>query len=325
MKKLEIPEEELRELYLEKEMSSNEIAQEYGCSKRTILKRLRRYDIPRRTPGPERRDDITEEKLRRLYIEEKLSTRDIAEKLDTGRSTVYRKLKEYNISTRDISESHIKYDRKSFSGDPVEKYYLIGFTIGDLRVRKVGEKSKTIKVDCGSTRKEQIDLFKELFDGYGRIWEGGPYEDGSRHIEAFLDESFEFLLNARAKLGKLPENRDRFLAFLAGFIDAEGSFFVTQGKAKFALGNYERDLLEKVRQRLEELDVKPTQIYLNEERYEIEDQYERNDDYKLFQINRKDSLLKTIELISPYVKHEGKKNQINKVKQNISSRNGESP
>lgn len=322
MKKLDISKKELKKLYLEEEMSSNEIADESGCSKRTILKRLRKYNIPRRKPGPKRRDDLTKELLERLYIKEELSTREIADKLDTGRSTVYSKLKKYNIPTRDLSESHIQHDRKSFSEDPVEKYYLLGFSIGDLRVRKVGEESKTVKIDCGSTRKEQIQLFRELFEDYGHIWEGGPYKDGSRHIEAFLDESFDFLLNARNNLD-IPGDREKFLGFLSGFIDAEGSFFVTQEKAKFALGNYDRTLLEKLRQKLEELGVEPTRIYLNEKKYEIEGKYERNDSYKLFQINKKDSLLKIVELISPYIKHKGKKKQIEKVKENISKRNGE--
>lgn len=323
MRKLDIPEKDLRELYLEKEMSSNKIADKFGCSKSTILKRLKKYNIPRRKKGPKRRDDITKEILEKLYIKEELSTREIAEKLDTGRSTVYSKLKKYEIQTRDISESHIQYERKSFSGNQTEKHYLLGFGIGDLRTRKVGEQSNTIKVDCGSTRENQIKLFRELFEGYGRIWEGGPYDDGSMHIEAFLDVSFDFLLNARGKLDELPTDKDCFLAFLAGFIDAEGSFFVTKERARFSLGNYDRDLLEKLKQRLEKLGIEPTQIYLNEERYEIEGKYTRNDDYKLFQINRKDSLLKIVALISPYVKHEGKKKQMKKVKENISRRNGE--
>jgi len=323
MKKLEIPEEELEKLYTEEKMSSTEIAEKFGCSKRTILKRLRKYDIPRRKPGPERRKDITKDILEELYIDKRFSTRQIADRLDTGRSTVYRKLKKYNIPIRDISESHIRYKRKSFSRNQVEKYYLLGFGIGDLRVRKIGQKSKTIKIDCGSTRNEQIDLFKELFEEYGRIWEGGPYEDGSIQVEAFLDESFEFMIDARDKMNELPQDKEEFLAFLSGFIDAEGSFFITQQKAKFALGNYDQELLEKLKERLEELGIKPTKIHLNDKKYIIEGKYERKDSYKLFQINRKDCLLKLIELISPYTKHKGKIKQMEKVKENISKRNGE--
>ncbi|MFB6159358.1 MAG: LAGLIDADG family homing endonuclease [Candidatus Nanohalobium sp.] len=320
MKKLEIPEDELREFYIKEEMSSNEIAEEYGCSKRTILERLREYDIPRRSSGPKRRDDITKEKLEKLYVVEELSTRDIAEKLDTGRSTVYNKLKKFDIPTRDISKSHIKYERKDFSGESEEKNYLLGFCIGDLRARKIGKKSKTIKVDCGSTKEAQIKLFKDLFDEYGHVWEGGPYEDGSKHVEAFLNESFEFLLNARDDL-VLPEKEEDFLAFLTGFIDAEGSFFITNGKAKFALGNYDEEMLKMLKSRLEDLGVQATQIYTNEERYDIEGKYERNDSYKLFQINRKDSLLKITEMISDYTKHRDKKNDIEKIRENISGRN----
>lgn len=320
MKKLEIPEDELRDLYIEKEMSSNDIADEYGCSKRTILKRLREYNIPRRSSGPERRDDITKEKLEKLYLVEELSTRDIAEKLDTGRSTIYSRLKKFDIPTRDISESHIKYDRKAFSGDSEEKNYLLGFRIGDLRARKVGEKSKTIKVDCGSTKEAQIQLFKDLFGGYGRVWEGGPYEDGSKHVEAFLNDSFSFLLNAREEM-EIPENRKDFLAFLTGFIDAEGSFFVTNEKAKFALGNYDEEILRKLKSRLEKLGIQSTQIYTNGEKYEVEGKYEQNDSYKLFQINGKESLLKITDLISDYIKHSDKKKDIKKIRENISKRN----
>ncbi len=320
MKKLNIPKNELKRYYIEKEMSSDEIAETYNCSKRTILKRLREYKIPRRSSGPKRRDDITKEKLEKLYLVEELSTRDIAEKLDTGRSTVYRKLKKFDIPTRDISEAHIKYDRKDFSGNSEERNYLLGFCIGDLRARKIGDKSKTIKVDCGSTDRSQISLFRDLFEEYGRVWEGGPYDDGSIHVEAFLNESFNFLLDARENL-EMPEDRHNFLAFLTGFIDAEGSFFVTNGKAGFALGNYDEEILQDLKSRLENLGVQTTKIYTNDEKYSIEGKYERNDSYKLFQINRKDSLLKIIEIIIDYTKHEGKKSDMNKVRRNISERN----
>jgi len=320
MKRLDIPKDELEKFYIEREMSSNEIAEKYDCSKRTILKRLREYGIPRRSSGPKRRDDITKEKLEKLYLVEELSTRDIAEKLDTGRSTIYRKLKKFDIPTRDISESHVKYDRKDFSGNSEERNYLLGFCIGDLRARKIGDKSKTVKVDCGSTDRPQISLFRGLFEEYGRVWEGGPYDDGSIHVEAFLNESFSFLLDAREEL-EIPEDRNDFLAFLTGFIDAEGSFFVTNGKARFALGNYDKELLQNLKSRLENLGVQTTKIYTNPKKYDIEGKYERNDSYKLFQINRRDSLLKIIELIKNYSKHEGKKSDMNKVRRNISERN----
>jgi predicted DNA-binding protein YlxM (UPF0122 family) len=66
---------------------------------------MREYDISPRSSGPKRRDDINKEKLEKLYLVEELSTRNIAEKLDTGRSTVYSRLKRFNIHTRDIQNN----------------------------------------------------------------------------------------------------------------------------------------------------------------------------------------------------------------------------
>jgi hypothetical protein len=119
---------------------------------------------------------------------------------------------------------------------------------------------------------------------------------------------------------ELPENKDEFLAFSTGLIDAEGSFFVTNEKAKFALRNYDEEVLRKIKLRLEQLGVQTTQIYTNEERYGVEGEYEQYDSYKLFQIYKKDSLLKITELISDYTKYSDKKKDIKIVSENISER-----
>jgi hypothetical protein len=52
--------------------------------------------------------------------------------------------------------------------------YLVGFALGDLRVRKIYQNSETIKVDCGSTKIEQINLIKNLFKKYGHVWISKP-------------------------------------------------------------------------------------------------------------------------------------------------------
>lgn len=48
---------------------------------------------------------IGEEYLRKLYLEDKLSTRDIAKMLNIGQTTVRRKMKEFNIQPRSQKES----------------------------------------------------------------------------------------------------------------------------------------------------------------------------------------------------------------------------
>lgn len=319
MRRVQIPEETLQQLYVEKELTSRQIAERFDCSKGTVLNRLREYGIPVRPQGRPRRDDITAEILHDLYIKKELSTREIADRLDTARSHVHRKLKDYNIPTRDLSTSHVQYEREPFSGDTAERSYLIGFAIGDLRARQIGASSETVKVDCGSTQQVQIDLFHTLFSDYGRIWEGGPYEDGSIHVEAFLDESFSFLLNAREQLSDAIQQQ--FPALLAGIVDADGSFFVTDGKACFALGTYDRELLETVATVLNDQGIITTSISEDPRIYETTEGYVRNDRYKQFQVNRKESLLNLVELLEPHVKHRQRKQCMNAAVTNIEVRN----
>ena len=130
--------------------------------------------------------------------------------------------------------------------------YLIGFRIGDLRVRKFYKNSETIHVDCGSTRREQIELVEKLFDKYGRVWISKPNKKGVIQVECFLNNSFEFLL--KIDQNSIPSwimnNKLYFANFLAGFTDAEGSIFISQNKAFYALGNYNLKLLRQMKKSL---------------------------------------------------------------------------
>lgn len=190
--------DDVLELYINKKMSSDKIAEKYGCCKATILKRLKAADIAVRKAGVPRLK-VSDEELETLYLDRKLSTWKIAELIKCGRSTIHRKLKKLGIA-RDISTSHVRYAKTHFAGDYKQKAYLMGFTVGDLRVRKIGEKSRTIKIDCSSTKIDQIDLIHGLFSDYGRVWIGKPTARGAIQIEAFLDESFGFLLGCRKKI-----------------------------------------------------------------------------------------------------------------------------
>lgn len=127
-----LPVDDILFLYLDKKMSSSKIAERYGCCKATILKRLRNAMIILRETGVPKLK-VSDEELEGLYLDKKLSTWKIAQLLGCGRSTIHRKLRKLGIA-RDIATSHVKYKRKSFEGDENEKAYLMGFTIGDLRV-----------------------------------------------------------------------------------------------------------------------------------------------------------------------------------------------
>jgi 5-methylcytosine-specific restriction endonuclease McrA len=95
-------EERLRELYVEQDMSSREVAEELECSKTVILTWLDEFgiekDTPKRDMTPAELED--EDALRRLCVERELTTREIASKIDCSQRTVTRWINEHGIEER---------------------------------------------------------------------------------------------------------------------------------------------------------------------------------------------------------------------------------
>jgi transposase-like protein len=94
-------EELLRELYIEQQLSTTEIADKFDCTSRAVSVSLNRHDIEARPMGepaaPELADRAT---LREMYHDDQLSTYDIAERLDCGCASVKRWLDRHDIETR---------------------------------------------------------------------------------------------------------------------------------------------------------------------------------------------------------------------------------
>ncbi|MDD5182313.1 MAG: LAGLIDADG family homing endonuclease [Candidatus Nanoarchaeia archaeon] len=318
MAKIDISKERLVQLYIDQNLPSTKICKLFGCCKATILKRLKENKIHLRAPG-HKRVDVSKTELQEFYLKKKMSSRKISKVFGCHYSTIDRKLKKYEFNLRDRADSHIIYPRRKFSGDLLEHAYLLGFTIGDLRTKTGGSCSKTIYVACGSTQESQLELFKNLFQKYGRIW--SKRCKGKINMEAYLDLSFSFLLNKKAG-NWIFENNKTFYSFLAGFSDAEGSVFVSNGKARYSLGNYDSPLLNKIKIKLEQLGFICTKLQCDNLRgYVGKDGYCRNHDYWHFCINRKQHLLSLFECLAPYIKHPQKIKDIKRAKNNIITRN----
>lgn len=320
MKHISIDRENLEKLYLIERLSIAKIAARLGCCGGTIWNYLHRFYIKPRLPW--RLIDLSKEKLERLYIVEKLSTWAIEKKYGYRRGTVHRKLGECGIPIRNRADSHIRYPRKDFSNQPIEKSYVIGFAIGDLRVRKVYPGSKTIHIDCGSTHPAQIDLITELFQSYGHVWVGKPHGQGKVQIECAVNDSFSFLLEKRLVADSwIVDNTECFAAFFAGFTDAEGSIFIdNRGRAFYSLGNYNAVLLHQIREELIARKIECPAIHFSPKRIRP-DGYPQNQDYGMLTISRKFHLLKLLDFIEPYVKHREKKEAIRRARKNIAARN----
>lgn len=323
MKCIEISKNNLLNLYKKKKFNTYEIADIYNCCQATVWKKLHKFGIKTRFPwNPV---NLSKTKLKNLYVREKLSTWKIEKRYGYPRGTIYRKLCEYKIKRRNRAESHIIYPRKNFSESKINKAYLIGFAMGDLRVRKIYSNSETIHVDCGSTKEAQINLISNLFKPYGRAWVSKPNKKGHIQIECFLNKSFTFLLRKRILMDRwILRNKEYFAAFLSGFTDAEGCISINKsGQAFYCLGNYNFRLLRQIHNQLMKFGIRCTKVIEGKTKGRRfgKEGHLHNQNYWYFDISRKLSLLYLFDLIGPYLKHPAKIRGIQKARQNIILRN----
>lgn len=159
--KKHIPKEQLRRLYTTKKLSIKQISSMLSLGVSTIHRKLHRYGIKVRPLG-KKRVDITFPKLR-LLKEKGFSVNKIAQYFNCNQYTIRRRMDEFGIKYRTKGEAITDYPKKNFSGNLLEAAYLIGFSAGDLSIKKQGE---LIYVRVSTTRPEQINLFKKLFSKY---------------------------------------------------------------------------------------------------------------------------------------------------------------
>lgn len=315
---IETSKEELERLYGEENLTTFQIAKRIGCCQATVWKKLNQYGIKLRLPGI-RRVKLEKDKLEHLYLEKKLSTWRIEKITGIPRSTIHRKLKEFKITSRDLADSHIIYPRKDFSGDLLEKMYLIGFRIGDLGVRKAHQNSKTICVASGSTIREQIDLIESLFNKYGNVWIKEA-KNNKINVQVFLNNSFDFLLNKELPK-EIEKNEEAFFAFLAGFTDAEGHIGINKGMAYYALGNCDLGLLIKIKGILRSFNIPSPNIITHKRKGKpTTNGYFYNFDYHTLRVNRKKDLLVLFNKLKEYSKHKKRIEALNRGLENIKLR-----
>jgi len=117
------------------------------------------------------------------------------------------------------------------------------------------------------------------------------------------------------------ENDDVFLAFFAGLIDAEGSFFIERSKQSgcFAIGMTDKLILEQCREKLVALGIRCASLLLSRRPTGEADKYgiTLRKDYWQFQIKAKESLTHLITLLEPRLKHAKRRADMQRVKENV--------
>ena len=322
-----IPRNRLSKLY-KNGLSIRKIANKFNCEGSTILRKMHKYRLKRH---PEYLYiDIPKDELELLYYKNKKTSAEISKKYKCSYKTILNRLHEHNIKVRDISEAHYKYPKYNFSGNLIEKAYVIGFRLGDLHVRKFEKNGKILSVVCGSPYKEQIDLIYNLFNNYCQVHISKPNKYGIIKIYAYPNESFSFLLKKEDKIESwiLRDNK-LFFAFLAGYTDAEGSIGISLNNcASFRIGSCDKNILKQTKKKLELMGInstfrleQPKGTICKPTRENKNITYYLNKDFWRLNIYKKVDLLKLFTFLSKFLKHKNKIKAMHIAKNNIIQRN----
>lgn len=321
-KTIQISVDDLRRLYLDEYLTPAAIAKRVGCSSEGIRALLRRAKIPRRNISQSRRAlfgiEIPRDQLQRWYEDENLSAVQIARQVKCSDATVRRRLRECGIRVRADWDTPLKHHRCDFDEDEYFKAYLIGFRQGDLRVTfgKQGGKSRTVRVEMSSTKEVQLELFHELFGGYGYVWKGKVRSSGRQDLACNLNLTFDFLLPKQDRVEKWIFENDGFMAaFVAGYVDAEGTFSFNKGDPQFSIDSCDRGILRAIYKWLERNKVKCPAPHIIRKKGSFNSGVDAlySDDLWRLAVYRKRSLANLIIALRTHMRHAKRKHDMTMV------------
>src|SRR5581483_6407109 len=217
------------------------------------------------------------------------------------------------------------------------KAYYLGFRLGDLAASRANKTSDLIYISSGSSKREQIELIERLFARYGHIVRSHQVRLSLRGLLRYetiritLNSTFNFLLDYVSELPSWILNDEMmFLAFFGGFTDAEGSFHLQNTKSaapkgRFTIKNTDLRLLEQCHAKLLTLGLRCTSITKT---YDVGRQTSKRGIFATkalyaFSVENKESVLRHIEILSPFIRHEKRRADMERVRENIEWRNSE--
>lgn len=258
---------------------------------------------------PKKKIKISKQILYDLYFRKKLPLQSVGELVGCCRETVAARMKDHGLKLREFGVWQTKYKKQDFSGDEVEKSYLLGFRIGDIDVRLPSKNSKIIVIRCHTTKQDQIQVMEGLFQRYGQIVISKSLSGSGKPsftVSCNLNKSFSFLLISRPYQMNawITKNFNNSVSFMAGYTDAEGNFIFNQGKARFKLDSYDFSILNWMHKWFEKYGIKSRFRLLANQGSEgyNKGKYLRKDLWRL-NINEAHSLLRFCAFILPFSKH----------------------
>lgn len=269
---------------------------------------------------------ISKNVLRDLYFNKRLSFTVIANILRCSSPTVVSRFRDYGLKAKKCGEWKIKYKKKNFSGNKVEKAYILGFSVGDINAYKSSKNGNVIVARCHTTQKEQVRLFCSVFQKYGHVTVSHSQTTNnlpSFHINCYLNDSFSFLLISKPYHVEnwIKNNFKNSISFIAGYIDAEGNFIINQRRARFKIDSYDFFILSWMHKWCCYHGIKSKLRLISKKgsaRYD-KSSFWNNDLWRL-NINEAHGLLKFCKIIFPFLKHKKRVKDIRLCILNINKR-----
>jgi hypothetical protein len=266
--------------------------------------------------------NISKETLTDLYLNKKMSSREIAEKLgNINARTIRKKLNKFGIQTRSVSEALTRKFKKPFDNNLDKKAYFLGLRAGDFHARWA---RKSVRIQTTTTHLAQIDLLKNAFADYGELRTyliKNKIRESEWFIYVDLHPSFNFLIPKPKKMhGWLLKNKKYFFQFLAAYMDCEGSWKVLKSHQKhtrfiFKLRTGDSEILKQTKKMLKKFDYHPC-LYLDRKKGSKTNYGAYNQNMFDLTINRKDEIISLVNKLLPLSKHSEKIRKMNFILQN---------
>lgn len=330
--KVPVTKKQLKEWYFKDKFSMFEIADRLGCTHSAIVYKFQKLGIKSRGHlGLTKPVKLTKKGFEYLYYEKRLSLKKIAKIVHRSESGLERRFKDYNLKSRGTKNRACKYKKKDFSGNLVEKAYMIGFRLGDLNVYNL---KNIIQVRCSSTVNQQISLIRKLFSSYTvpktRKYLDKKYKIIKTDIICLLNKSFSFLTPKEDKIPSwILKDKTSFFSFFAGYTDAEGCFYFKKpgklGKTKiasFEIQTQQKNIIWQLWKNMQKYKIEaPSPKISVRAGYRCPDGNRNNKDMWRFDVCKKNSLWRLVNFLEPYMKHANKLKRIREVKNNLILRN----
>ncbi len=325
--KIIVSKKELQKWYFKDKMSMFKIADKLNCTHSAVVSKFKQFGLKSRGHlGLTEPIKLTKKGFEYLYDNKGLSLKKISRIAHCSESGLERRFKEYKIKSRTIKNRACKYKKYDFSGDPIEKAYLIGFRLGDLNVMK---RVSVTLIRCSTTIPAQTSLIRNLFKSYTtpHVWKA---KRGTTEIVCLVNKSFDFLLPKEDKIPCWIQSKPiYFWSFFAGYSDAEGCISIFKSKTlqikknvNYQITTYDKRILLSLRSLFNKFNI-GSYFFLKAPRGTRvgKTKYYSSGDAWCLTVSGKQSLWDLIEYWKIYSKHADKIKRIYYAEKNLILRN----